>query len=165
MTDRDRDQNQEEKEEVIEDGVDQKKEEKEEQKEEPREMSEIFVTEEDLFDVSSYHYKDDGQLFVKDVDEDFDENKEANEFIMTFKKPSQGDANAIQTTSRISGEEGEDIALRDFMQLEFTRFLVLMRSWSLKEEITNESILELNPKIVRAILNGIRDKIGTEGII
>jgi len=72
-------------------------------------------------------------------------------------------AQYAKTKSNLRGNEELDI--RDFLQLEFIRCLVLMREWDLKDPLNNSNIMKLHPKIVKAICQKIREEIDMDGII
>ena len=133
-----------------------------EQKEVKEKINSIFITEDNTFDVFITYYHKDEKLFVEGEDEDFDSSEKAKEFTMTFKHPDQGDLSKISLTSNpgISNVEVSDI-----LRLELARVLVLMRKWTLEKELSNENIMNLDPKIVRSIINKMMEKIGTEGMI
>lgn len=131
---------------------------------EKTDFSDVLVTENDTFDVTVNYYKDGNQLFVNGVDDNFDETKKCKEFKATFKYPDQADVSHIASASPKLGTSGE-IDARDFMRLEFSRLLCLIRDWSLGRPIDNHTILSVNPKIIKGIIAAIREKIGVDGIV
>lgn len=124
----------------------------------------IFVTEEDTFEASVEFYEDNKKLFVKGID-DIDETKKTEKISLTIKYPSQADVEYIASGFRSFVNGQEKTTISDIIKLETIRFMVLARKWSLAEELNNDSIMKLNPKIVKAILFDIRSKIEMDGII
>ena len=129
------------------------------------EFDDIFVTESDTFDITIKYYKKDDILLVEDVDEAFDSKVPCKQFNLTFKYPDQGDSTKITAQAIKFGNSLEELDVREFLNLEFTRVLCLVRKWTLDQDLTNQNILKLHPKIVKAIISLVRDKIGTDGII
>jgi len=126
----------------------------------------IFISEKDTFNVSIEYYKDEENILVEDVDDKFDKTRKAKKISMTFKYPSQGDVTAISNNPiRSHIKSVENMSLNEFMLLEIARFMCLIRAWSLPQKINNDTIFSINPKIIKGILNKVRNKIGTEGII
>jgi len=151
------------------------KEEKEEAKEEEKEEADNaeeqlgfspFVKEDDRFDIKVCCYNDDELgLLVKGVDTEFDEEKEdTQEIKFTFKHVSQGDFNVIsaQSGSFINDDDAPEHV--NLNKLEFARFLVLVREWSLPEKLSNENIVDLNPKITKSVIYQLREEISLDGI-
>jgi len=129
------------------------------------EFSDIFVTESDTFDVVVRYYKKEDVLIVSDVDDDFDDKVSCSSFTATFKYPDQGDAGRIGTQSLSLKGGLEELDVREFLGLEFSRVLCLIRKWTIDQDLTNSAILKLHPKIVKSLINQVRIKIGTDGII
>lgn len=129
-------------------------------------FSDIFITEKDVFDISVEYYKKDENLYVEGIDENFDKNSKTKKLSITFKYPNQGDIGLIniQSHNTKSSMDG-DMSVRDFLALEFHRFNVLIRKWSLNKEINNSNVLSVHPKIIKSFLSKIREKIGMDGII
>jgi len=127
-------------------------------------FSDVFVTENDTFDVVVRYYKEGSNVFVENVDDNFDKTKKIKEFTVTFKYPNQSDVAQISSSFPKIGAAGE-IDARDFMRMEFTRLLCLIRKWSLKKPLENSSVLSVHPKIIKGMVSQIREKIGTDGII
>jgi len=127
--------------------------------------SDIFVTEKDTFDVTVEYYKKDDVLYVEG-DDGFDKEVASKKITMSFKYVNQGDIGliALQAANSKMSTDGQ-INARDFVALEFHRFNVLIRKWSIKKEINNENILGINAKIIKAFLSKIRDKIGMDGML
>jgi hypothetical protein len=127
----------------------------------------IFVTEKDSFSISIEYYKDENSnLIVSGVDDSFDITRQSKKITVTLKRPSQGDVSAISNSPIRSNIKNIDsMSISEFLLLEISRFIVLMRSWSLPNKINNETIMSINPKIIKGILNKIRNEIGTDGII
>lgn len=127
----------------------------------------IFISEKDTFDIKITYQKVDGNILIKDADEDFDDAIPSKSIAVTFKYPSQGDVSMISVAFKGVGSVGtlENIDLKDFINVEFARLLCLIRSWSLKTKISRENISSLHPRIVKAMLEGLRNKIGMDGIL
>lgn len=126
------------------------------------EVSDVFVTEKDTFDVRLSYYKVEGDFIVESVDEDFDsKNPSVKNLDITFKYPSQGDYESI--IAQNAYKTPDKMTLIDVMQMELTRIVVLIRKWSLKEDFTR--MVELDTKIVKGITNKVREKIGVKGIL
>jgi hypothetical protein len=137
-------------------------------------LTSIFVGEADTFDIKVRFYKKEGNIFVEEVDESFDkdcEEKNIKYITITLKYPSHGDISRIfsyatkNLDKNVSNLNVESLGIREFLVLEFARFVCLVRNWSIKTPINAESILKLNPKIVKGILAKIRNEIKNEGII
>jgi len=124
----------------------------------------LFITENDRFDVKIKYNEQGAKLLVEDIDDDFVSTDATKEIIMTFKYPSQGDYDLI---SRAYGKAmlTKEFDIKDFMNLELTRMLTLIRKWSLKKPLATDNILQLQPKIVKAAIVGIRKEIKMEGIV
>lgn len=128
-------------------------------------FDDIFVTEKDTFDISVAYYKVDGKLFVEVVDSDFEMDKKTNSATLTFKYPSQGDTTVIANHVFSKGiKTGENLDILEFNRLELARMACLLRKWDVDKPITNDNVMNLHPKVVKAILAKIRDVISTEGI-
>jgi len=128
--------------------------------------SDIFITEENTFDIEVKFYKKDGKLFVMGVDDDFDNTeKNIQVLVITLKYPSQADCLNMDRV-KLSLSKAEDIIdPRSISQLEYNRFIILARKWSLEEKLEELNILRLSPKIIKGILQILRDKISFDGII
>ena len=128
--------------------------------------SSIFITEDDVFDISVRCHNDDkGRVLVEGQDEEFDpENEAIDEIKMVFKYPSQGDSELILRTKKIF-DPSEDTDLRSFMALEFARIIILIRDWNLEEEVNRDNIFSLSTKIVKSVTEAVREELGTEAII
>jgi hypothetical protein len=132
---------------------------------EKKDYSDIFVTENDTFDVTIKYYKKDGKVYVENVDENFDNNEIVSSFIITFKYPDQGDSSKIINFSYKANVDLEKIDYKDLFNLEFSRLVCLIRKWNVGKELNNKLILSMNPKIIKAITISLREKIGMDGII
>jgi hypothetical protein len=90
--------------------------------------------------------------------------------VLTLKYPNQGDTTTIANTLGNGTFKNQNrsvdggLGAMDFMLLELARFTCLLRKWSINKPITNENVLNLNPKIFKAILNKVREHLGTDGI-
>jgi hypothetical protein len=127
-----------------------------------------FVTEEDLFDVKVDYYREGKKMVVQGVDDDYDKKKAVASVEFKVKYPSQGDCDIIAEQGRVQLENSgvpDQINIREFMKLEFVRFLCLVREWNLDKEINNTNIMSLHPSIIRAALLRIREELATEGIV
>lgn len=137
-------------------------------------LSCLFIGEADTFEIQVYWYKDSSGIVVEGIDKSYSkDNKEAEikKVNVTLKYPSHGDITKIFSYAsktlekNISSLAIESMGLREFLQLEFARFVCLVRGWSLGVPVNNENISKINPKIVKAILSKIREKIENEGLI
>jgi len=127
----------------------------------------IFVSEKDIFNVSIEYYKDEkNNIIVEGVDEGFDITRTAKKISMTLKYPSQGDVSTISNSNVRNGIKSIDnMTVNQFILLEIARFVTLLRSWSLSQKVSYDTIMSINPKIIKGVLNKVREEIGTEGII
>jgi len=132
-------------------------------------FSDIFITESDTFDIEVSYYKDGEELIVSEVDDRFDPKREdLNSFVITLKYPDQGDYSAISAQAKVGyvNSNGlENLDIRDYLTLEFSRILCLMRKWNIDVDLSHAKLVKLHPKIVKSIINQVRTKIGTDGII
>ena len=125
-----------------------------------------FISNDDTFDVKVEYYKEGKDFIVEGVDNTFNkEIKNRQAITFTFKRPNQGDVALIMAegNSMTHGKENDDV--RSYLLLEFARILVLIRGWSLAEELNNVNMLSLSPKIVKSLISKVREEIGAEGII
>lgn len=125
--------------------------------------SDIFITEDDTFEVViRYHRDQNNSLVVETVNNDFNETTEGlKTFSVTFKYPSQGDYENIINAGQ--NRSVEQLRYADIVQMENFRIALLIRSWTLPHEIAR--IAELDPDIVKAIVNRVREKIALKGIL
>jgi len=149
-----------------------KKEVKEEVKEEVKKevkkstLSSIFISDDDDCVVNVKYYKSQGKLMVEGVDDDdFDSSKDCEELSITFRYPTQGDCKIIDAHARNLTSGGDEVSARDFLNLEFARFMTLIKKWSVPEKLSNENILKLHPKIVKAFVFRLRKEMQMDGII
>ncbi len=126
-----------------------------------------FVTEDDKFDILVKCYKDDkDEIMVSRVDFSFDDKREdIKEIRFTFKHASQGDFNIISNQGGTIVNEDDTPDHVNLNKLEFARLLVLIRDWNLPQELSNVNIVNLNPKIIKSVIYGLREKISLEGIL
>lgn len=126
-----------------------------------------FITEDDIFDVSVKFYREGQTIKVEGVDEDFDSKNDAEVIRCSFKYVSEGDAVSIAAmiNSYNIHKSFDDMTIHDYSCYELVRFMVLLRKWSLDEEISNESIFKLHPRIVKALCRGITNVIATDGLV
>jgi hypothetical protein len=133
-------------------------------KEVEKDYSDIFVTEKDTFDVTIKYYKKDGKIYTDSgTDEVFSVDEKYKDLTVTLKYPDQADS-VIISSSIPSAKNIDKIEMADFLSLELSRLIVLIRKWSIDKKITKEAILSLNPKIVKGLLFKIRDVLGMEGL-
>ena len=128
-------------------------------------LDDIFITEDDTFDVSLKYTKKDGKLLVEGVDEDFDDKKDYKTIEVTLKYPDQSDCYNISNVSPKMNSEMEGIDVRDFVKMEISRFVILARKWTSQKELNSSTIMQLDPKIVKGLLNKVRETIRMDGII
>jgi hypothetical protein len=122
----------------------------------------IFITEDDTFDVKVRWYKIGSDVFVENSESTFDTSfNNINEFTVTFKYPSQGDYEMIMNSP--SYRSPDEMKITDIIQMELTRVVTLVRGWSLKANLSR--MVELDPMIVKCLLQSLRDKIGMKGIL
>jgi len=131
-------------------------------------FADIFITENDTFEIKLPYYRKGEALLVEAVDEEYAASMgdiTPTEISVTLKYPSQGDATTIINFATLSGvKKPEEVSLLDFTKLELARFTCLIRKWSLGKEITQENVMALHPKIIKGMLIKIREKILFEGI-
>ena len=128
-------------------------------------FDDIFITEKDTFDVSVSYYKEEGKLMVEVADTDYVADKKTNTVSMTFKYPSQGDTTTISNHVFSKGiKTSENLDIMEWSRLQLSRFACLLRKWSIDKPITNENVMNLHPKLVKAVLAKVNDVIGSEGI-
>jgi hypothetical protein len=128
-------------------------------------FADIFITENDTFDVTVRYYKRDGVLIVSEIDDSFDVTVPHEQFTATIKYPDQGDYTKISRQIKSGGAGLEQLDIVDFMALEFARLVCLIRSWTIDKNLTNENIMAMSPKIVKSMLVQVTNKLGTDGII
>jgi len=133
-------------------------------KELKEDYSDIFVSESDIFDATVNYYKEDGKILVEGIDDSFDNKKVVKSITFTLKYPSQSDCLKIANSFPKINADIEKVDIREFMAMELSRFFNLIRKWSIKKELNNDAIMELNPKIIKAALGQIRSKISMDGI-
>ena len=124
----------------------------------------VFISEEDVFDVVVKYSEVEGRILVSSVDDNWVDSEDASKVVLTFKYPSQGDYDTISHSTK-DNIMGNDFDIKQLRGLEFMRVLILIRKWSFDMPLTNENMLKLNTKIAKAIIIGVREKIGMEGII
>ena len=130
-----------------------------------KDNNDIFITEDDTFTIEISYYNDPIKgLIVETVEDSFDAtNKDVKSFNMTFKYPSQGDYETIMARSKY--QSIEKMNLTEVTLLETTRVVVLMKKWSLDRKLTVAEMTSIDPKIVKAINNKVREKIGVSALI
>ena len=133
-------------------------------KDEDRDSFSVFVTEDDTVNIIVSCYKKDGNLMVKNVDNEYDEKETPKNISVIFKRPSQSDALLISRQASID-TVSEEVAISNLTIMEYARIMVLIRKWDLAEVINSDNLAKLDPKIIKAMIYGLRDKIALEGII
>ena len=124
----------------------------------------IFITEDNKFTISLEYYNNSGNIVVEGND-DFDKTRKSKKIEIVFKRHSQGDVTAISNNPiRSSVKDIEHLSVNDFLLLEISRFMCLIRSWNLPKKLSSETIMAIDPKIIKGVLAKVRDVIGTEGI-
>jgi hypothetical protein len=124
--------------------------------------SDIFVEENDTFDVKVNYYKKDNSLFVENVDTEFDiTNAGLKSFTVTFKYPSYLDMQTVHSNIQIASED--QLNLSGLIKMQNTRILVLVRKWSLSDGL--EKIDKIGTKFMKAIRVLVMNEIGMEGIM
>lgn len=140
---------------------------KEEQKtEEPKVVVEsnddIFITENTLFDGSVSYYRENNEIKVLGVDDDYKpEGQTVKTISFKCKYPSQADYQTILNSPLYKNMV--DMRAVDLVLLELTRLSLLIREWSIKNRDLS-ALLEIDPKIVKGMLKSIRDSIDMKGI-
>lgn len=125
-------------------------------------FDDIFISEDDTFDVTVAFYEEEGELIVHSIDNEYVDGHEAERsFTVTLKYPSQADLEAIMSTEGYVSPE--NMTMMDIIKLELTRIGVLIRSWTIDKEITE--VGSLNPKIIKGLASAVREKIGMDGIV
>ena len=127
--------------------------------------SAIFVDDTDMFDVTVRYDECEKEILVEGIDDDFKNSDAVKSLTITLKTPSQGDCESISKAASNVGAVKSELDGRAILSLEFFRLLILARKWSSKRTLSNENIMKLKPKIVRAIILLVREKIGLDGII
>ena len=126
-------------------------------------FSDIFVTEEDTFDISLKYYKKDGQIYTDSgADPDYSALEPSKEILLTLKYPDHSDYALI--SSSVNKQDVDKMDIRDLLSMELMRIIVLMRKWSVNKELNRDNIMSLNSKIVKGLIVKVREKIGMEGI-
>lgn len=121
----------------------------------------IFIKESDTFDIKIRWYKINNMVFTDDSDEFEDKLDGINEFTVTFKYPSQGDYEIIMGS--VSYKSLDEMKLPDLIKMELTRLVTLIRKWSLKQDINR--MAQLDPVIIKSMLNKVREELGMRGIL
>jgi len=119
-----------------------------------------FVEDDERFEIQIKYYKEKDDLFVEAVDEQFDNKKDAVSFIVKFKYPNAGDYSLLTVQNTDNTDNINNILI-----MEIRRALILIREWSLDKELNNDNFYKLHPKIAKAMIVKIRDKIGLQGLI
>lgn len=125
------------------------------------ENSDLFITEKDTFDSEVEFYNSNGTIFVKGIDPEYDITKQSRKMTFTCKYPSMSDLATI--TNIMANKQITEFKATDFMLLEFSRLSVLIRRWSLPQDMSRMG--EINPKIIKAMLAKIQEKIGLQGLL
>jgi len=127
-----------------------------------------FVSKDDIIVCKvGYYLKNDGAGFVVEgVQDEFTEALATSSFEVTFRLPSQKDANIIHERTNSSQLNQTEIGMFSaFTKLEYIRLLVLLVAWTLPKPCIEESVEELHPSFVKGIISALRDKIGMDAIV
>jgi hypothetical protein len=122
--------------------------------------SDIFVTEDNTFDVEIKYYVTDSLPHIEGFSDEFDDEIETKDFTVTFKFPSQRDSEIIMATKSI--ENAETATYLDFIEIENVRMMTLIRGWSLDRPLKDLSTV--HPDIIKAIKAKISEKILGSGL-
>lgn len=124
----------------------------------------LFITEKDTFEITIQYHKSLNlkELIVESVDEIFDARREdIHSFKVKFKYPSQRDQEII--TSSSFAKTLTNMNVMEFIQLELVRINTLIRSWTINKDLV--TIVEMDPKIIKAICIKVREELGMRGIV
>ena len=126
--------------------------------------SDLFVKETDTFECKVRFYRKDNAFVVENVDEEFNDKDEKNnvrEIVFKCKYPSSLD---LQTMlgSEYYKSMGE-LKASDLTMLQLQRLSILIRSWSLPQELSE--LFKIDVRVVKGMLIAISSKIGMNGII
>jgi hypothetical protein len=127
----------------------------------------LFLTADDGFSVKVTYQNIDGKILVKGVDSDYGKSGKEEDFSIECRYPSQNDADMISSRARMLSVNQADPAasIRVIQDLENFRLSVLMKSWTLEEDCSDENLGQLPPVIIKGIVYEIREKIGMDGIV
>jgi len=131
-------------------------------------VSSPFVDQDARFDVSVNFVRIGENVFVENKDEDYQEKVDevgkdkVAAIVVSFKYPDTGDCDQITLGSTHTGVQ---LQFKDFTKLELIRMLVLIKGWNQPMPLDNQEILKLHPKITRAILDGLIDRLGNDGLV
>ena len=129
-------------------------------------FSDIFITEKDTFDVTLKYYKKDNKIYTDSgTDTDFSPEEPSKSITITLKYPDQSDCVTIASATPKMNGDIEKIDIRDFLSMELTRIIILIRGWSINKKLDSRAIMGLNTKIIKGLLVKTREKIGMEGIL
>ena len=87
-------------------------------------------------------------------------NKNVKTLKAKFKYPSQGDHELILSSFGNSGKQ--ETTINDIVMLETTRLVVLLRDWNIDADTTR--VLELDSKIVKGLINKLREVLGIQSL-
>ncbi len=124
-------------------------------------LDDIFIDEDDTFEVVVNYYKQKHEFCVEKVSDDFDATRKCNQIKVKVKYPSLGDYDNIRRSFRIK----DDSTYQDIVSMEITRLMCLVRSWNLDRKLTEVELFKIHPKIIKGILVGIIENIGMDGIV
>lgn len=135
-------------------------------KEEIKDSFSIFVEEKDTFDVTVEYYNHGSQYFVKGIDSGYDDKQPCQKLIVTLSYPSMATFSTVARSEAASKIGiGDEFSYQSLMGLQMVRLFSLVRSWNYQEPCSNDLIMKLRPKVIKAILDGITVEIAMEGII
>lgn len=125
-------------------------------------FDDVFVGEQDDFTIVVRYYKKDKDVFIEDIDVDYNKDSEnIKELNIVFRYPKYGDYSVIQ--SKINFGEKGILLVNDIMALQYERMFILFKSWNLSHGV--EKLKDMNIKITKCILDKIHAKINMEGIL
>ena len=121
----------------------------------------IFITENDKFSINIVYYLDGKTPIIEGVSNEYiPDGKKLHSFEMKFKYPSQRDAEYIMAARPIKSVE--DASVMDFIEIENSRIVRLMRGWSMSRPMSD--IASVHPDIIKAIRYKVSEVIGGTGI-
>lgn len=121
----------------------------------------LFVTEDDTFDVDIKYYIEEKTPIIEGYDDEFSEDgKKLKAIKLVFKYPSQRDCEAIMASSDIV--DFDSATYSDIVKTENVRLMTLIRSWTLDKPLGQ--LANFNPKVIKAIRLKISEVIGMSGI-
>jgi len=120
----------------------------------------LFINEDTTFTAEVEYYIENGVLFVKDVDNNFDVTKACKKLIATFKYPSFYDAQNI--FSIIGSDVLNTSNVMELIKIQDVRMTTLLRSWNVDKPISE--FQTISTKISKALRAKVNEVLGMEGI-